>query len=181
MNVQQTVSASIVRKFTNNESAPITVDLRADLTGTINFNSINYNYAYHFDQNPETDPILDETHYAYYLLSGQVTITEYDPLAVISNTYIIPIDNNNQGGTIEDIVIHPATEGYYYELVCPLYLETHIKNYQSGATGFQSYALDGPFFVGTDSGTFPGVRLSVSVDSQGDAKSLGWLPLLLLD
>ncbi len=182
MNVKQSVIAIIKKKFTNNESAPITVDLKADLTGTVNFNTINYNYDYYFDEDSQTDPILDVRYYAYYLLGGGVTITEYDPQVEISNTYQIKIDNNNSGGILEDIVIRPSNAGYYYTLTCVLTLETHAKNYHAGALGFQSFALDGPFFVGSNSEPFSGVKVTGTLNSSEDAvESLPWLPLLLLN
>ena len=96
-------------------------------------------------------------------------------------TYSISVDNNNLGGTIEDIVLQPANAGYYYELVCALYLETHVKNYHTGALGFQSYAIDGPFQVGDASDPLSGVRLSAYLDTGNSGNSLPWLPLLLLD
>lgn len=178
MNVTQSVTANIVREFTNDENTPITIDLRANLTGTINFNTVNYNYVFHFDQNPLTEPILDETYYAYYLLSGQVAIIEHQLETATVNTYAIDIDNNNLRGTIEDIVIQPASEGYYYHLVCALYLESHVKNFHIEYTGFHSYAMDGPFSVGGDSEPISGVRLRASLALDNP---LPWLPLLLLD
>ncbi len=181
MNVSQLVTANIKRQFTNNESTPINIGLRANLGGTINFNTINYSYDLYFDQNPETAPILDETHYAYYLLNGQVAIIEYNPDESVNTTYSIPVNNNNLGGIIEDIVLQPANEGYYYELVCSLYLETHVKNYHASALGFQSYAIDGPFRVGDALDPLSGVRLRAYLVSGNSGNSLPWLPLLLLD
>ena len=142
MNVSQDVVATIVRKFTNTGSAPITVDLTAEFTGTIDFDSFNYDYA--------TDTITNPDTYAYYILDGTASVTEFAPIQGMT-TFTANLDNSQWSDTFTDILINPDSDGTYYTLATTLTVNTFVKNWTVGMVGFQAFSLDGDFFIGGDS------------------------------
>ncbi len=142
MNVSQHVTAQIVRKFTNPGDTPITIDLLAEFTGAIDFESFNYDYA--------TGTVTNNDTYAYYVLNGTVSITEFVPQSNSQTTWSVVLDNDTWSDTLTDLVIHPASEDYYYFFSTTLTVDTFVKNWSSGMTGFCGFPLDGNFFIGSD-------------------------------
>ena len=142
MEVYQHVTASITRTFTTTGSTPMPVNLMAEFTGALNFDSFNYDYTTHTITNVDT--------YAYYLLSGEVTITEFrDGGGTTQGGCKVKLNNDIWSGSAEARIL-PASEDYYYHLSTSLNVDTFVKNKKTANDGFTTFPLDRNFFIGCD-------------------------------
>lgn len=130
--VHQSVTAILTRQFVN-DGGNMIADLTAQLDGLVNFNS------------------LDEV--AEYKITANINLLELRkgvPDSAFGYRIEMTKDPDTWNQVLEDIVLRPMDQGFYYQLNCSLNVDVGVKNLDIDQTGFTGLELNGPFLLGQE-------------------------------